>query len=85
MFQKAKVIKNENYDEDEEDELQELNDTIDELRDISPSVVPADLSGSQFVDVDANIITDDDPKTDEEIISSVVECEEYDSQTKKMW
>ena len=41
------------------------------MRKIDPTLVPQDLTAQEIVDVDINVITTDNPETDEEILESV--------------
>ena len=41
------------------------------MRKIDPFLVPQDLTVQEIVDVDINVITTDNPETDEEILESV--------------
>ena len=72
-FGKAKIsVKDQvNAAEDNEDPFKELENDLTELRKIDPTLVPQDLSAQEIVDVDINVITTDNPETDEEILESV--------------
>ena len=41
------------------------------MRKIDPTLVPQDLTAQEIDDVDINVITTDNPETDEEILESV--------------
>ena len=60
-----------NAAEDSDDPFKELENDLTELRKIDPTLVPQDLTAQEIVDVDINIITTDNPETDEEILESV--------------
>ena len=72
-FGKAKIsAKNQvNAAEDSDDPFKELENDLTELRKIDPTLVPQDLTIREIVDVAINVITTDNPKTDEEILESV--------------
>ena len=54
-----------------DDPFKELENDLTELRKIDPTLVPQDLTAQEIVDVDTNVITTDNPETDEEILESV--------------
>ena len=72
-FGKAKISAKDqvNAAEDSDDPFKELEDDPTELRKIDPALVPQDLTAQEIVDVDINVITTDNPETDEEILESV--------------
>ena len=72
-FGKAKIFAKDqvNAAEDSEDPFKELENDLTELRKIDPTLVPQDLTAQEIVDVDINVITTDNPETDEEILESV--------------
>ena len=61
-----------NAAEDSDDPFKELENDLTELRKIDPTLVPQDLTAQEIVDVDINVITTDNPETDEEILESVL-------------
>ena len=60
-----------NAAEDSGDPFKELENDLTELRKLDPMLVPQDLTAQEIVDVDINVITTDNPETDEEILESV--------------
>ena len=72
-FGKAKISAKDqvNAAEDSDDLFKELENDLTELRKIDPTLVPQDLTAQEIVDVDINVITTDNPETDEEILESV--------------
>ena len=72
-FGKAKISAKDqvNVAEDSDDLFKELQNHLTELRKIDPTLVPQDLTAQEIVDVDINVITTDNPETDEEILESV--------------
>ena len=72
-FGKAKISAKDqvNAAEDSDNPLKELENDLTELRKIDPTLVPQDLTAQEIVDVDINVITTDNPETDEEILESV--------------
>ena len=72
-FGKAKISAKDqvNAAEDSDDPFKELENDLTELRKIDPTLVPQDLTAQEIVDVDINVITTDNPETDEEILESV--------------
>ena len=69
-FGKAKISAKDqvNAAEDSDDPFKELENDLTELRKIDPTLVPQDLTAQEIVDVDINVITTDNPETDEEIL-----------------
>ena len=72
-FGKAKISAKDqvNAAEDSDDPFKELENDLTELRKIDPTLVPQDLTIREIVDIAINVITTDNPKTDEEILESV--------------
>ena len=72
-FGKAKISAKDqvNAAEDSDDHFNELENDLTELQKIDPTLVPQDLTAQEIVDVDINVITIDNPETDEEILESV--------------
>ena len=72
-FGKAKISAKDqvNVAEDNDDTFKELENDLTELRKIDPTLFPQDLTAEEIVDVDINVITNDNPETDEEILESV--------------
>ena len=72
-FRKAKISAKdqENAMEDLDDPFKELEKDLTELRKIDPTLVPQDLNAHEIVGVDENVITTDNPQTDEEILESI--------------
>ena len=72
-FGKAKISTKDqvNAAEDSDDPFKELENDLTELRKIDPTLVPQDLTAQEIVDVDINVITTDNPETDEKILESV--------------
>ena len=72
-FGKAKISAKDqvNAAEDSDNPLKELENDLTELRKIDPTLVPQDLTAQEIVNVDINVITTDNPETDEEILESV--------------
>ena len=72
-FGKAKISAKDqvNTTEDSGDLFKELENDLTELRKIDQTLVPQDLTAQEIVDVDINVITTDNPETDEEILVSV--------------
>ena len=70
-FGKAKISAKDqvNAAEDSDDPFKELENDLTESRRINPTLVPQDLTAHEIVDVD--VITTDNPETDEEILESV--------------
>ena len=60
-----------NATEDSDNPFKQLENDQIELRKINPTFVPQDLTAQEIVDVDINVTTTDNPKTDEEILESV--------------
>ena len=60
-----------NAAEDSGDPFKELENDLTELRKIDSTLVAQDLTAQEIVDVDINVITTDNPETDEEILESV--------------
>ena len=60
-----------NAAEDSGDPFKELENDLTELQKLDPTLVPQDLTAQEIVDVDINVITTDNPETDEEILESV--------------
>ena len=60
-----------NVAEDSENPFKELENDLTELRKIDPTLVPQDLTAQENVDVNINVITTDNPETDEERTSAV--------------
>ena len=60
-----------NATEDSDDPFKELENDLTELQKIDPMLVPQDLTAQEIVDFDINVITTDNPETDEEILESV--------------
>ena len=60
-----------NVAEDSENPFKELENDLTELRKIDPTLVPQDLTAQKNVDVNINVITTDNPETDEERTSAV--------------
>ena len=73
LFQKSKISAKDqvNAAEDSDNPFKELENDLTELRKIDPTLVPQDLTALEIVDVDINVITTDNPETDEEILQSV--------------
>ena len=72
LFWKSKDFRQRsNVAEDSDDPFKELENDLTELRKIDPTLVPQDLTAQEIVDVDLNVITTDNPETDEEILESV--------------
>ena len=73
LFGKAKIFAKDqvNAAEDSDDPFEELENDLTELRKIDPKLVPQDLTAQEIVDVDINVITTDNPETEEEIPESV--------------
>ena len=71
-FGKAKISAKDpvNAAEDSDDPFKELQNNLTELRKIDPTLVQ-DLTAREIVDVDINVITADNPETEEEILESV--------------
>ena len=71
-FGKAKICAKDqvNAAEGSGDPFKELENDLTELRKIDPTLVPQDLTAQEIVDVDINVITTDNPETDEEILES---------------
>ena len=80
-FGKAKISAKDqvNAAEDSDDPFNKLENDLTELRKIDPTLVPQDLTAQEVVDVDMNVITTDNPETDEEILESV--CSYKDEET----
>ena len=72
-FGKAKISAKDqvNAAEDSDDLFKELENDLTELRKIDPTLVPQHLTAQEIVDVDINVITTDNPETDEEVLESV--------------
>ena len=72
-FGKAKISAKDqvNAAEDSDNPFKELKNELTELRKIDRTLVPQDLTAQEIVDVDINVITTDNPETDEEILESV--------------
>ena len=72
-FGKAKISAKDqvNAAEGSGDPFKELENDLTELRKIDQTLVPQDLTAQEIVDVDINVITTDNPETDEEILESV--------------
>ena len=72
-FRKAKISAKdqENATEDLDDPFKELEKDLTELRKMDPTLVPQDLTAHEIVGVDENVITTDNPQTDEEILESI--------------
>ena len=72
-FGKAKISAKDqvNAAEDSDDPFKELENDLPEFQKIDPTLVPQDLTAQEIVDVDINVITTDNPETDEEILESV--------------
>ena len=73
LFGKAKISAKDQVSaaEDSDDPFKELENDLTELRKIDPTLVPQDLTAQEIVDVDINVITTDNPETEEEILESV--------------
>ena len=72
-FGKAKISAKDqiNATEDSDDPFNELENDLTELQKIDPTLVPQNLTAQEIFDVDINVITTDNPETDEEILESV--------------
>ena len=72
-FGKAKISAKDqvNAAEDSDDPFKELENDLTELRKIDPTLVPQDLTAQEIVDIEINVITTDNPETDQEILKSV--------------
>ena len=55
-----------NAAEDSDDPFKELENDLTDLQKINPTFIPQDLTAQEIVDVDINVITTDNPETDEE-------------------
>ena len=60
-----------NVAEDSENPFKELENDLTELRKVDPTLVPQYLTAQEIVDVNINVITTDNPETDEEILEPV--------------
>ena len=72
-FGKAKISAKDqlNAAEVSDDPFKESENDLIELRKIDPTLFPQDLTAQEIVDVGINVITTDNPETDEEILESV--------------
>ena len=57
---------------DADNPLKEIEDELNQLKEVEPTAVPEDLSAENFIRLDNEVITTASVPTDEEILSSIV-------------
>lgn len=72
-FKKSKISQEDqkNATDDIDDPFKQLEEELSQLRAIDDTVVPADLSARDVVDIDEDLTTNENLVTDEEILESV--------------
>ncbi|XP_057312199.1 tigger transposable element-derived protein 4-like [Hydractinia symbiolongicarpus] len=72
-FKKSKISKKaqQNATDDIDDPFKQLEKDLTQLRAIDDTIIPADLSARDVVDIDQDLTTIENPVTDEEILESV--------------
>ncbi|XP_057310302.1 tigger transposable element-derived protein 6-like [Hydractinia symbiolongicarpus] len=72
-FKKSKIFKKaqQNATDDIDDPFKQLEKDLTQLRAIDDTIIPADLSARDVVDIDQDLTTIENPVTDEEILESV--------------